>query len=297
MAERLAVRMSFYYAPLQVWFECHTYPTPEGLVIYFNDISERKRAEAAIDKAQRELKNYAAELEMKVVERTAELERALSELEAFSYSVSHDLRAPLRAIQGYAELVMEEYGSAEGKEMLGRISASAKRLDRLALDVLSYTRIGRGQLMLQRIELDKILPQVMQDYPNLHDSRDYITIVPPLLPVLGNETFLIQCISNLLVNAVKFVQAGAKPQVKIWTERREDFVRMWVEDKGIGISAHDQERLFTMFSRLQHQSSYEGSGIGLAIVHRAAERMGGKVGVESEEGKGSRFWLDLKAAD
>jgi signal transduction histidine kinase len=123
-----------------------------------------------------------------------------------------------------------------------------------------------------------------------------IMLKTPLLPVLGHEASLTQCLTNLLSNAVKFVAHGVKPQVLVRTELLNDTVRLWVQDNGLGIPRQAQAKIFEIFQRLHKESEYEGTGIGLAIVRKAVERMGGRVGVESEPGKGSRFWLELKSA-
>ena len=131
--------------------------------------------------------------------------------------------------------------------------------------------------------------------PEFQESRAEISIAQPLHKVLGHEALLSQCLSNLLGNAVKFVGPGVRPHVKIWTEAFNDRVRVWVTDNGVGIPKGKQDRIFGLFQRLHQEDVYPVTGIGLAIVRKAVERMNGKVGVESEPGKGSRFWLELAA--
>jgi signal transduction histidine kinase len=244
--------------------------------------------------AQKKLREHAANLEQKVDERTAELNERVAELESFSYSISHDMRQPLRAMQGYAQMLTEDYRDQldeRGRKYLERIRSAAVRLDHLIRDVLTYSRITGSNSPFVVIDLDKLLREVVDGYPELRQAG--IEISNSLAFVRGHEVPLTQCISNLLGNAVKFVKRGEKPKVHVWTDHRDQFVRLWIEDEGIGIAPEDRERIFQIFSRVHHEKAYEGTGIGLSIVRKAIERMGGRVGVESELGKGSRFWIEL----
>jgi signal transduction histidine kinase len=262
------------------------------------DITNRKQEVELLHQTQRQLWRTAEDLDRRVKERTAELEETVSEMEAFSYSVSHDLRAPLRAMQGYSQCLLTEYADildAEGKEFLQRIKTASERLDRLTQDLLTYSRVVRSPVVMELIHLDRLLPEIIQQYPSLQFPHAEIEIVGPLLDVIGHEASLIQCISNLIGNGIKFVAPGVKPHIRFWTEPvpEVESVRMWIEDNGIGIESGQLTRIFGIFERIG--KDYEGTGIGLAIVRKAAERMGGAVGVESTFGKGSRFWLQLPA--
>jgi PAS domain S-box-containing protein len=246
---------------------------------------------------EKELEKERANLEQRVAERTAQLQTTISELEAFSYSLSHDMRAPLRAMEGYTQLlrnILSDKLGPKEEDFFGRIMASAERLDNLIQDVLQYSRVARAPLELKEIDLEKIVAQVISDYPNLQPPEADIRIQKPLLPVLGHEAFLTQCISNLLSNAVKFVAPGVKPKVTVSTKAYGREARLFVEDNGIGISPENQKQIFGIFQRLHPTTTYPGTGIGLAIVQKAVQRMGGRVGVESTLGKGSSFWLQLK---
>nr|MBA4148892.1 PAS domain-containing protein [Verrucomicrobiota bacterium] len=252
-----------------------------------SDITERKEAQA-------NLREYAANLEKAVAERTAELRDTVAELEAFSYSLSHDMRGPLNAIQGFTQIVLEDCGEAigpSGTVLLGKVLSAGARLDRLIRDVLAFTVVSRKDIVRSRIQLEKLVLEIIKEAPDLQPPQAEVTVSPPLLPVLGNEASITQCLSNLLGNAVKFVAPGILPRVRIWTEVRGDHVRLWIEDNGIGISQKSQAKVFEIFNRLHSQNKYEGTGMGLAIVRRAVERMGGTAGVESEPGRGSRFWV------
>lgn len=227
-----------------------------------------------------------------------QLRETVAELEAFSYSITHDLRAPLRAMQNFSKLLQEDYGSKldeTGEDFLRRIATSASRMDQLIQDVLVYSRVLRRDLKLEPVDVEKLLRGMFETYPEFQEPKTEVTIEGELPAVLGNEAALTQCFSNLVNNAVKFVPLNTKPRVRISAERNGIAVRFWIVDNGIGMDPKYSKTIFEMFQRLS--TNYEGTGIGLAIVRKAAERMGGAVGVESEPGKGSRFWLDLKLAD
>ena len=235
-------------------------------------------------------------LEKLVTERTGRLQELVGELEHFSYSITHDMRAPLRAMQGFAEMLArpEPGGSEQDRTMyLERIMTAAARMDRLITDALSYSRAVRHDLVLEPVDARKLLKGMIESYPEFQLPGARIEIAEEVPPVLANEAGLTQCFSNLLNNAVKFVEPGQQAQVRVHCERRDGVVRIWFEDNGIGISQEMTPRLFGMFQRGSRK--YEGTGIGLALVRKVTERMGGRVGVESAAGKGSRFWVELKA--
>ncbi len=269
------------------------------LVIQCNirDITARKRVEQELLAAKNEISRHAVDLEETVAERTAQLRETIGELEAFSYSISHDMRAPLRAMRGYTEILLDKHAvqlDAEGIKYLERIYAGSARLDSLIQDVLTYTRVLRAEIKIEPIDLNTLVRQIIATYPQLHAGNAEIQIEGVLPKVLGAEVSLAQSISNLLTNAVKFVAPGTTPRIKIRAEAIAGDVRLWVEDNGVGIAAKDQARIFKMFERVGGSTVYEGTGVGLTIVHKAVERMGGRHGVESEVGRGSKFWIQLK---
>jgi PAS domain S-box-containing protein len=249
--------------------------------------------------ARQTLAERRAELERLVGERTASLRAAIEQMEEFSYSVSHDLRSPVRAMRGYAEAMLADYGPQlddEGRELLARIQRNGLRMDRLIQDLLTYTRVGRRDVPFETVSVERLIREVIQHYPEMKPDRANIEIVGPLPEVHAHEPSLTQVVSNLLDNAVKFVPPERRPRVRVWAERRADTTRIWFEDNGIGIQPELQGRLFGMFERVHPEQNFEGTGIGLAIVRKAVERMNGRVGVVSDGRSGSRFWIELPVA-
>ncbi len=262
----------------------------DGLTL---DVTQRKQAEAV-------LKRDREELERLVSERTASLRETIGDLEAFSYSISHDMRAPLRSMQSFAIILAEDYASkldAEGQEHLRRISAAANRMDRLIQDILTYSRTVRSEVPMEKIDLQNLLQDVLASYPAFQSPTARIEVEGVLPAVLGAQALVVQCVSNLIGNAVKFVAPGVTPHVRIFAERTENksYVRICVKDNGIGIAPENQARIFGIFERLS--KDYDGTGIGLAIVKKAAEQMRGKVGLESQVGQGTTFWVELPRAN
>jgi PAS domain S-box-containing protein len=263
----------------------------------------------AIHQAQlrEQLQQKADELEQRVVERTLELQAANAELEAFAYSVSHDLRAPLRAMQGFSQALLEDYGEhldILGQQYANRISDSAQRMEGLIQDLLTYSRLSRSEIQLQPLNLKAVVMNVIaQLEPEFQERQAQVTVEPsfPSVKVMGQRVTLDQVIINLLMNAIKFVAVGVQPQIHIWAEEwniselgaSHQWVRLWIADNGIGIAPEHQDRIFRVFERLHGIETYPGTGIGLAIVRKGMERMGGLAGVESDVGRGSQFWIAL----
>ncbi len=248
--------------------------------------------------ARENVAHRGVELERLVEERTGQLKETIEQMEEFSYSVSHDLRAPTRAMCGYAEALLEDHGgqlNAEGRDLLQRIRRNGLRMDRMIRDLLTYSRISRGDLRLESVALDRLLPELLSQYPELHPDRAEMDIVGSLPAVLAHEPSLVQVLSNLLTNAVKFVAPGTRPRVQISASAQAGRVRLHIKDNGIGVPPENRRRLFGMFERMHPTLPYEGTGIGLAIVRKGVERMHGTVGVESDGISGSRFWIELAA--
>lgn len=272
---------------------CHPVRDSAGLIVgicaIVVDITEREAA----------LRDYAVELERRVVERTANLQESVQSLEGVLYHVAHDLRAPLRAMQGLTTLLLEEYSKefdAAGRDYAGRIVTAASRMDILIRDLLAYGRLGHVELHPQKVELEKITKYVLDVmHDDIRERSAQFDIQHPLPVVSANELVLQQILLNLFSNALKFVAPGVAPRVRIWAEAVNGKIRLNIKDNGIGIEPEHQERIFRVFERLHRPEDYPGTGIGLAIVQKGVERMGGHVGVESRCGDGSRFWIELPA--
>jgi PAS domain S-box-containing protein len=282
-------------------FWCNATMTPlrdeEGRLIGFSkitrDMTERKKL---LDRIQQ----HAQELEVRVRER----DRTNAELEAFSYSVSHDLKAPVRAVEGFASALKEEAWeklNEDERDYLRQITTAAERMSTLIQDLLEYSRLGRAPLDLSPVGVQESVREALIDVP---DGVKIHIAVHPSLEVLAHPPTLVQAIANLAGNAVKFRKRRdveepfvdvEEPFVKVDAVRHGRTVRISVTDNGIGIAPEHRERIFEVFQRLHTVEEYPGTGIGLALVKRGIIRMGGKIGLESEIGKGSTFWIELPA--
>lgn len=243
-----------------------------------------------------ELECEKKQLEAKVEERTRDLERALKDMEAFSYTASHDLRAPLRWMRSHAKILKEDHAVAldeKGRGHLQRIEEAATHLTQLVDDLLKFAKVSGATVEMQPTALHETVERLIARSPQF--GPEHIDLSYERCPhtVLANQTLLQQAIQNLVDNGVKFTPAGTRPKIRIWSEPREEgYMRLWVEDNGIGVDPANQNRLFQIFARAA-PSHYGGTGIGLAIVERAATKMNGRVGLESQLGQGSRFWIEL----
>ncbi|HZH40945.1 MAG TPA: ATP-binding protein, partial [Gemmatimonadales bacterium] len=237
------------------------------------------------------------ELETRVKTRTNELQERNEELESFAYSISHDLRAPLRAMDGFSQALLEEYGDkldATGRQYAERVKAGARRMDLLIRDLLAYSKMTRADIKVGPVELDRVIRSALDQVEGDARARGARVVVEDHMPrVLGHESTLTQVVMNLVANGIKFVPAGRTPEVRVRTEGRDGVVRLWILDNGIGIPPEYHERIFRVFERLHRVDEYPGTGIGLAIVRKGVERMGGRVGLESEPDRGTSFWIDL----
>ncbi|MEM8719566.1 MAG: PAS domain S-box protein [Cyanobacteria bacterium P01_G01_bin.39] len=281
---------------LNLWVEDLATITREELTIV-NEISIQVAIAFQQANWTRKIQNHALDLENKVLERTAQLEEINQELKDFSYSVSHDLKAPLRAIQGFAIALQEDYVDCLdelGHEYTKRLAVSAQQMEKLINDLLSYSRLSRTEINRHSVSLISVVAKALEELDSqITSTQAQITIDQPLLSTLGNRTIVLQIISNLLSNALKFMADGVQPQIHIWSETHNNFVRLWIEDNGIGIDRQHRSRIFNVFERLHGNEAYPGTGIGLAIVKKGIERLGGRFGVESELDRGSRFWIEL----
>lgn len=261
------------------------------------DITERRRAEDAARRANEQLTAHATNLERLVADRTAHLEQSIASLEGVLYHVAHDLRAPLRAMHGFTSILLKEYGAhfdETGQEYALRISEAASRMDELIRDLLEYGRLCHAAMPLDKVDLaapvKRVLGALRQEIDEKHAE---VEVHASAAPVLANPIALEAIVSNLVMNSLKFVAPGATPKVHVLAEEYDGMVRLSVQDNGIGIDPKYQDKVFRVFERLHGTERYPGTGIGLAIVQKAAQRMHAKVGVQSTLGKGSTFWVEL----
>lgn len=293
---------------------------------------DRSSREKILTATQKSLLDHTETLESKVAERTARLYETIVHLESFSYTVAHDLRTPIRALKGYCSALHEDYAEMlppEAQRVLGRLSHASQQLDALTRDLLTFTKLSRQTIQLNTVDLDEVIDDILLLTPAL--APEVLSVDHPLGKAWGQRTLLQQCLSNLFDNALKFRRPGVPPRIRVWTERTEhpyrplrgpatatfnpathpqglqsdiasdasghaSWLRIWVEDNGVGIPTEYQEKIFGIFERIEGTNTPEGTGIGLAIVARAMQQIGGSCGVESNGTQGSRFWLDCKPA-
>jgi signal transduction histidine kinase len=273
-------------------------------------------------KAQDDLLKANRSLESKVQQRTASLQQSLKSMETVLYTIAHDLRSPNRAMEGFAQLLAREYAPKlddTGRSYIKRISDAALRNDGLICDLLEFGRLAHAEMPMDNIDLGRSVQRVLQELQEqIHAKNAAIELGDKWPVVWANDSVLNQIITNLLTNALKFVAPNSPPRVRIWAEpfsptqeghhhpeplRKDskihgdgapaEAVRLWIQDNGIGIPAEMQGRLFQPFQRGTADLNYKGTGMGLAIVQKGAERLGGKVGFTSTPGQGTSFWVEL----
>jgi light-regulated signal transduction histidine kinase (bacteriophytochrome) len=265
----------------------------EGLLCIGHDITERRKAE-------QQVADLNKELEQQVRDRTARLEMANRELEAFSYSVSHDLKAPLRAIEGLVQALAEDRGGTldlQGRLLLGAILANTQRMGRLIADLLAFSRVTRAEMSFTEVDMADLARSV---YSEMASSRAFGAVrftLTDLPPAWGDPALLHQVWSNMLSNALKFTSGTTSPSIEISGEELDGKTIYRVKDNGAGFDMEYAHKLFKVFQRLHSEAEFEGTGVGLALVQRIIHRHGGLVWAEGKPGQGAVFSFALPSKE
>lgn len=287
------------------WFDVYVFRIGETdsrkVAVLFKDITERRNNDEALKQAKEQIDRHATYLEGLVQERTAVLKEANDQLATFVYSIAHDLRAPLRSMQGFSQVLLDDFAPSldeNAANFLKRINASAEFLDKMILDLLAFSVASgvKNESELQSVSVEAAWDVALYQYADfIEKTKAQIETIRPLPSVHAHGPTLAQVLAHLLSNALKFVPTGESPKIRFWAEDFGQHVRLWVEDSGIGISPEHHQRVYRAFERLDGER-YPGTGIGLAIVRKSIDRMGGWLGLESAPGKGSKFYVELRKA-
>jgi PAS domain S-box-containing protein len=284
---------SLYWVDTTVVPFLDAYGKPRQYMAIRADITERKRAE-------REINRLNAELEQRVLQRTAQLETANTELEGFSYSVSHDLRAPLRHISGFSKILIEEFGAGldpQARQYLQRVQDGTQRMGQLMDELLNLARVGRHQLRRQVTGLKSIVQEVVSMLQPESEGREVEWMVADLPEVNCDPVLVKQVFQHLITNALKFTRPRERARIEISHREENGQSVIMIRDNGVGFNMNYQDKLFGVFQRLHRAEDFEGTGIGLATVRRIVHKHGGRVWAEGEVDKGATFYFTLAAAE
>jgi light-regulated signal transduction histidine kinase (bacteriophytochrome) len=283
-----------------VRWEIHPWNDPEGriggLILFSEVITDRKEAEIKLRQNKDQIRRLNAELEQRVIERTAQLEAANKELEAFSYSVSHDLRAPLRGVNGFVRILQEDYAprlDAEGNRLLNVVAGEASRMSRLIDDLLAFSRLSRQKMECERVDMTKLVKTEFESQTSSSAAPAPQFDLQELPPAFGDRALLRQVFANLIGNAIKFSRHQPAPVIEVGGSILDGEPSYYVKDNGAGFDEKYRHKLFGVFQRLHSEAEFEGTGVGLALVQRIVQRHGGQVRAEGKPGQGATFSFNL----
>ncbi|MGM0652255.1 MAG: ATP-binding protein [Bacillota bacterium] len=260
-----------------------------GVLHFAYDVTDLKATEA-------ELKELSLELEKRVEERTAELKSVIKELDAFTYSVSHDLRAPVRSIEGFSRVILEDHIESldsEGKRYFKRILAATGRTRSLIDDLMKLSHVTRHEIKHGKVNISRLAEMHIKELQEKEPDRDIQVVIEPDIYVYGDQALLEIALANLLDNAWKFTAGVDGASIKFGSQINTEGIICYVQDQGVGFDQNYADKLFSPFQRLHSQEDYPGTGIGLSIVSRIIHRHGGEVWAEGEPGQGATFYFKL----
>jgi len=280
-----AAHFEDYYSILDKWYEISAYPAETGLSVYFKDITDRKTAEIQLKELNENLQKHAKELAI-----------SNAELEQFAYVASHDLQEPLRMVTSFLTQLEKKYGDVvddKGRQYIHFAVDGAKRMRQIILDLLEYSRVGRTEEDLEEVNFNKLVEEILTLYrrqtEELHASFNFEN-----LPTIQTyKTPVRQVFQNLIGNSLKYHKANEAPVISITCKETKTHFQFSIEDNGIGIAPEYFDKIFIIFQRLHNKDEYSGTGMGLAIAKKIIENLGGKIWIESREGKGSTFYFTL----
>jgi PAS domain S-box-containing protein len=289
MEEKTSVSFETHYPSYDMWLEIRAYGHDDGIVIFYTDISRHKKTEERI-------LSFNSELEQKVKERTKELETANRELEAFCYSISHDLRSPLRIIHGYTSILLEDYVrqlDQEAQRLGDGILSNTLKMGQLIDDLLDFSRLGRKELVKRNVPMKPLVQNIWSEFQKYETDRKIDFRVDEIPEAMADDVTIRQVWANLVSNALKYTKHQEKTVIEVGCEGNGNRTTYYIRDNGIGFDMRYYDKLFGVFQRLHSPEEFEGTGVGLAIVQRIIARHGGKVWAKAKPNEGATFYFSL----